>query len=94
MTSDLFHLDRALTPAERRSLHISTRSKKRGHAAPPGTGPAGETCGSCKNLVRRRMAKSYLKCALMRAAWTGGYGMDVRARDPACSKWAKPSAVD
>ncbi len=61
----------------------------RGHAAPPGSGPTGETCGSCKNLTRRRFAKEYLKCALMRAHWTGGAGTDVRAKDPACSRWEK-----
>lgn len=84
---DLFHLDRALTPAERRRLLIATRSKKTGHVAKPGTGPVGETCGSCKHLFRNEMARVYLKCALMRAVWTGGGGTDVRARDPACIKW-------
>lgn len=58
-----------------------------GHAYHPGTGPAGETCGSCKHLYRNRMAKTYLKCELARAIWTGGRASDVRARDPACKKW-------
>jgi hypothetical protein len=38
-------------------------------------------------MVRRRFARAYLKCALMEAVWTGGAGTDVRARDPACSKF-------
>jgi hypothetical protein len=79
-----------LTPEGRRALARSTRSKKRGHAAAPGTGPQGETCGSCAHLVNKRMARAYKKCALMRAAWTGGAGTDVRVRDPACAKWATP----
>lgn len=76
----------AMTPAERRAL---TRKglKKTGHAAPPGTGPVGETCGSCKHLYRKEMAKTYLKCELSQATWTGGGGTDIRARDLACSKW-------
>jgi hypothetical protein len=60
---------------------------KRGHAAPPGTGPEGETCASCLHLERKVMAKADLKCGLMRAHWTGGYGTDVRAGDAACSRW-------
>lgn len=62
-------------------------SHDRAHAAPPGTGPEGETCKSCAHLYRNRMAKIYLKCALRRAHWTGGAGTDVRARDPACARW-------
>ena len=88
---DLFHLDRALTPAERRQLHVRTRSKKRGHAAPPGTGPEGETCGSCAHIVRAGSSKRiYMKCGLMRAVWTHGPGTDIRARDLACGKWERP----
>lgn len=61
---------------------------KRGHARPPGTGPAGETCGSCQHIARRQWAGTYMKCALNQAKWTRGPGSDVRARDPACEKWA------
>lgn len=84
----LMNKDLALTPAERRRLERGAKPK-RGHAAPPGTGPAGETCGSCANLIRKRMSKTYLKCELTRIVWTGGAGTDVRARDPACSRWEK-----
>lgn len=57
------------------------------YAALPGSGPAGETCGSCANLCRKRMGNTYLKCGLARAWWTGGPGTDVKARSAACSKW-------
>lgn len=60
------------------------------YAALPGTGPEGETCGSCRHLYRREMAKTYLKCSLMQGKWTGGGGTDIKARAPACSKWEKP----
>jgi hypothetical protein len=42
----------------------------RGYAAPPGTGPKGETCGSCAHYVRKQMARAYPKCLLRRATWT------------------------
>lgn len=77
----------ALLPDERRKLFRKPTPKK-GHAAAPGSGPEGETCGTCRNLFRNRMAKTYLKCGLMRNFWTGGAGTDIRARDAACSQWA------
>ena len=70
------------------ALNARRLSKKHGHAALPGTGPKGETCGSCANLSRKQMSKAYLKCALMSACWTGGEYTDVRARDAACRLWA------
>lgn len=88
---DLTKLDRCLTPQERRSLFHTPAKGKRGHAAAPGTGPQGETCGTCANLVRKQMAGTYLKCGLMRSAWTGGGGTDVRAKDPACRAWERAS---
>ncbi|MGU3540042.1 hypothetical protein [Methylobacterium sp. A54F] len=83
--ADLFGLDRALTPQERKRLRAATTPK--GYAALPGTGPAGETCGSCEHLTRRHMAKTYLKCGLMQRGWTRGAGSDVRAGAPACRRW-------
>lgn len=59
----------------------------RGGADRPGTGPEGETCKSCKHIYRNQQAKTYLKCGLMRAYWTGGPKTDIRASWPACSKW-------
>lgn len=59
--------------------------KARGYAAAPGTGPADETCGSCRHLARLRTRIK--KCALNRAAWTRGEATDVRARSAACRKW-------
>lgn len=65
------------------------KHKRHGYAAPPGSGPTGETCKSCKNLTRKVLAGTFLKCALMSAHWTGGYGTDVLARSPACRRWDK-----
>lgn len=69
------------------SALVGATVKKRGHAARPGTGPECETCGSCAHYTLRQMSKTYRKCALTKATWTGGAGSDIRAGDPACSKW-------
>ncbi|UYW28221.1 hypothetical protein OKC48_06790 [Methylorubrum extorquens] len=61
-----------------------------GYAWTPGTGPAGETCGSCASLAKVRLASTYNKCAFVRAAWTGGKATDVLLRSPACLKWTRP----
>lgn len=61
----------------------------KGYAARPGTGPAGETCRTCKHMYRKLMSKTYLKCLLRKQFWTGGRGSDVLARSPACSFWER-----
>jgi hypothetical protein len=78
-------------PCRAKLLLTSPSSSKVLYAALPGTGPAGETCGSCKNIVRRQWDKIYLKCGLCRDRWTKGPGTDIKARSPACSKWADDS---
>jgi len=66
--------------------------KKRGHAARPGTGPVGETCGSCAHYRSKRSnTRSYPKCELARAKWTSGSGTDIRKGDPACERWSAKS---
>lgn len=59
----------------------------RGYADHPGTGPKGETCGSCVHHVVKRMGGSYHKCELTRSCWTGGRRSDILVRAAACSKW-------
>jgi len=59
----------------------------RGYFQSPGTGPFGETCGSCKHISKDRR---WAKCELARAKWTGGRGTDVLVRAPACYSWEKP----
>ena len=59
----------------------------RGYYAKPGTGPAGETCGSCRHHVTRRYSKRYHKCALAQGKWTGGRASDILVRAAACTGW-------
>lgn len=62
--------------------------RDRGHPYPPGSGPRGESCGSCGKLRSGgELGKRYFKCNVLRGSWTGGAGTDVRKKDPACLAW-------
>lgn len=80
-----------LPPQSKRSQEIArARQTKSGlYADTPGTGPAGETCRTCRHMVRKLLARVYRKCGLCRRHWTGGGATDVKAMSPACSKWEK-----
>jgi hypothetical protein len=90
MSEDLFALMNlpAMTPAERRKL-IRKGPTPSGYAAPPGTGPQGETCQSCRHRAVVAYAKNYQKCELNRARWTGGKKTDILVRSPACRLWER-----
>lgn len=60
-----------------------------GYAAAPGTGPAGETCRSCRHVYERTTARTFWKCAVSSCQSKTKKG-DVALRSPACSKWEKP----
>jgi hypothetical protein len=45
----------------------------------------GRQCGQCAHLVRRRYARTYLKCEV--AGETASAATDWRARWDACGKW-------
>jgi hypothetical protein len=60
------------------------------HAATPGNGPQGETCGTCLHCSDVCYnTKTYFKCGKLRAHWTHGPGTDIRKKDPACIFWTK-----
>ena len=62
-----------------------------GYAAESGTGPNGETCGSCRHFIRRRGGK-YFKCFLIvgnNDTGTHGAGTDIRKGAAACQFWEK-----
>src|SRR5208282_6310653 len=75
-----------------------TRSKAspsmKGYAAPPGTGPVGETCRTCKHYTHNRgsegRSKPYPKCGLVKT--TNGPGTDIKAKSLACEKWETRNA--
>ena len=55
-----------------------------------GRGPAGETCGTCRHLVRtgnNLKQRAYLKCGLLQHRWTHGPATDIRASWLACEYW-------
>ena len=86
---DLFGETVVIEISESKAVRKPTRPN--GYAAPPGTGPVGETCKSCQHSVRlsANTSGTYRKCALMRENWTGGPGSDILFRSPACRKWER-----
>lgn len=64
--------------------------KAAGYAAPPGTGPQGESCGTCMHCrVRTFHDRHFYKCELMVAAWNKDRSSDVVLKSPACRRWEK-----
>lgn len=75
------------TPKIRRNAR--PRIVPAGHADTPGSGPAGETCGSCTYMRDYSFKKTYHKCGARPGdVWKGGRATDIRPLDAACSKWA------
>lgn len=65
---------------------LRQRPKTTGYAATPGTGPAGETCKTCRHRVRKYTgSKTFNKCGLVKA--TCGPGTDIKISAPACGRW-------
>lgn len=59
----------------------------RAHPYPPGSGPPGQTCGTCAKLCVRRYARNYYKCRVLMKHWSNGFGTDVKLKDQACMSW-------
>jgi hypothetical protein len=85
--------DIELVDPPRRDKRGRRPTAKKGHYAKPGTGPAGETCGSCQHLVRIELSsKAVYKCGIARSIWTHGPGSDIRCKDAACGGWRPAEA--
>jgi hypothetical protein len=77
------HPEFELALKERKIAHPVDRA----HPYPPGSGPPGQTCGTCAKLCTRRFSKTYFKCRVLMKFWTAGPGTDIRKKDPACLCW-------
>lgn len=62
-----------------------------GHAALPGTGPAGETCGGCAWLVRHETQRMRTKCGHRDGRNTRSAATDIALKHPACRYWSAPA---
>ena len=90
MDLDLFGNPVVDTPTLRQRKENAGRPQ--GYAAPPGTGPRGETCRTCEFAVRRQGGrKFYWKCAawlrIYHRQWNNSYGTDILLKSPACKHW-------
>lgn len=74
---------------ERARIERSSTVHANGYAAKPGTGPAGESCGTCANCRMRHLSaqRRVYKCALAMSGWNSSRSSDVLIHSPACEKW-------
>ena len=67
------------------------RTRNRGYAATPGTGPEGETCRSCEHsYFVQPSIKRFYKCRLTK--FTNGKASDIKVKSPACRRWEAKDA--
>lgn len=66
----------------------TTTVRAQGYIATPGTGPKGETCGTCQHCWLMNGAKrSWYKCRLARATWSPSRTTDILVSSPACARF-------
>lgn len=86
--SDLFGEEVVLIgPPSRKGIKRVT-----GYASLSGTGPAGETCATCKHIQRKRSysgRKRWNKCGHPLAYRSNCSATDIKARSPACKHWER-----
>ena len=69
------------------------RPKRTATPYSPGTGPDGETCGTCAHAVVKPMeSRNYWKCGEAKGAWTNSVNSDIRLKWPACRGWKRKAA--
>lgn len=94
MDDDLFGhrpviADKPLTLAdllERKRAKRRASETPNGYYAAPGTGPAGETCKTCRHAERHQSSKAWWKCG-KNPRQTGSRRTDILLRSPACIGW-------
>lgn len=59
----------------------------RAHPYPPGSGPRGQSCGTCAKLCTREYRRKFFKCRVLMKHWTRTRATDVQLRDAACLAW-------
>lgn len=65
-----------------------SRPLDKAHPYPMGSGPPGQSCGTCaKRVAFEYHNKTYFKCHVLKASWTHGAATDIRCKDPACRSW-------
>ena len=92
---DLFVGESPIVEEVRRPVEVTMPDSR--HAATPGSGPIGKTCGECENhfIHRDRAGRGFAKCWLVDPDYTAD--TDIGLDDPACAFFEEPvstSALD
>lgn len=77
----------AKNPHFRAKTSVRKRVPDMAHAYAPGSGPPGQTCGTCDKCIAKQYNRTFYKCRVMLRHWTKGRATDVRKRDAACMAW-------
>lgn len=65
---------------------IQTIRQKRGYAAPSGSGPAGETCQTCRNIGGVK-GNEYASCCRIAKKGSFGVAIYISPTAEACRSW-------
>lgn len=76
---------------ERKRARRRAGEVPRGYYAAPGSGPPGETCGSCKHARQHVWSKAFYKCDRYPNP-TKSRRTDILLRSPACKGWEAKDA--
>ena len=71
--------------------HIRSVKPKRGYAAAPASGPAGETCQSCRYIAGVGGNEYASRCDIAKRGPYGG-AIFISPTSPACSRWKQCTA--
>jgi hypothetical protein len=72
----------------RRAMGSAYVRRDRAHPYAPGSGPTGQTCGTCAKCIQRReYRRNFYKCRVMQKSWSRGPSTDIRLKDKACLAW-------
>lgn len=64
--------------------------RKLGYASPPGTGPKGQRCNTCRFCITiTELSRKVRKCEIVAAKWSTSPETDIKHNAPACRDWER-----
>lgn len=70
----------------------SSEYPRKGYAAMPGSGPAGEKCEDCNWFAVMEWSKKYYRCYRCKQYWAMTKKTDIEPKSAACKFWEPKNA--